>query len=93
MPCWHTVSLVRTAPAIVGGLFKLFADALPKLGGGGLGEGYGSYLIKGGSASGDHVDHPINEAGGLTGTGAGLDEEGVLQIAGDNVPGLLGLGG
>ena len=83
------VSLASTALAVGSGLLKLFADALPKLCSGGLGEGNGSNLVEGGSASGDHVDHPIDETSGLTGTGAGLDEEGVLQVVGDNFPGLL----
>ena len=78
---FHLVTLV-----VVGRFLQLGANAIAQLGGGGFGEGDGSDAVQGGGSGGNQVGHSLDEAGGFSSAGAGLDKKRRAQVFSDGFP-------
>ena len=83
------VALHLVAPVVAGRLFQLGTDAISQLGGGGFGEGDGGDAVEGGGSGGNEVGHSLDEAGGLAGAGAGLDEQRRAQVVSNGFAGVV----
>ena len=67
-------------------LLQPLPDPVPQLGRRGFGEGDDGGPVQGGLAGGRQGQHPVHQAGGLTGSGSGLNEQGLVQRFPDTLP-------
>ena len=82
--CPAATGLLRFAAGLVmGGLFQLLAGAVSELGGGSFGEGDCRNAANGRPPRRHQVHDPLDQAGGLSGAGAGLHEQRFFQLFAD----------